>query len=115
MSGRRSLSTRIGTYSRLMRSMTPELEYVVSSMTWHQWHHTAEIESRIGRSSLPASAKASSDQLCQPISAARLGRGEKWNSGLPTLWGGPAAAGGRGGEVRPAMAIRVRRVKELES
>src|SRR5438105_9543111 len=51
-------------------------------MTWHQWHQTAEIESRIGLSSLLARSKASSDQGCQLISLARLGRGEKWNSVL---------------------------------
>ena len=34
-------------------SMTPASEYEVSSITWHQWHHTAEIESRIGLSSAP--------------------------------------------------------------
>src|SRR5207237_4456503 len=82
MSGRTSLSTRTGTYSRLTRSMTPLSEYVVSSITWHQWHQTAEIESRIGLSSLVARSKAASDQGCQLISPARLGRGEKWNSAL---------------------------------
>src|SRR5258708_3084592 len=74
-------------------------------MTWHQWHHTADIESRMGRSSLPASAKASSDHPRHLISCARLGRGEKWNSGLPTWWGGPAACGRGGGS---PMAPRLR-------
>src|SRR5665213_1520820 len=85
MSGPTSLSTRIGRYSRLMRSITPACEYVVSSMTWHQWHHTAEMESRIGRFSSLASSKALSDQVRHLISAARLGRGEKWNSPSPSL------------------------------
>src|SRR2546430_11459976 len=49
-------------------------------MTWHQWHQTAEIDSRMGLSSAAATANASSDQGCHPISAARFGRGEKWNS-----------------------------------
>src|SRR6266851_4929852 len=80
MSGRTSLSTRTGTYSRLIRSMIPGCEYVVSSMTWHQWHQTAEMESRMGRLVCLAFSKAASDQGCQLISAARFGRGEKWNS-----------------------------------
>src|SRR6266851_152419 len=80
MSGRTSLSTRIGTYSRLMRSMIPGCEYVVSSITWHQWHQTAEMESRIGRVVSFASSKAPADHGRQLISAARFGRGEKWNS-----------------------------------
>src|SRR6202158_1363064 len=80
MSGRTSLSTRTGTYSRLIRSMIPGCEYVVSSMTWHQWHQTAEMESRIGREVAFASSKAPGDQGSQLIAAARFGRGEKWNS-----------------------------------
>src|SRR5579859_1775856 len=44
------------------------------------------MESRMGRPVLLASSKAPADHGCQPISAARLGRGEKWNSG-------PAGAG----------------------
>src|ERR1700716_3092589 len=80
MSGLTSLSTRMGTYSRLIRSMIPGCEYVVSSITWHQWHHTAEMERRMGRPVCFASSNAVSDQWRQLISAARLGRGEKWNS-----------------------------------
>src|SRR5207249_11716139 len=60
--------------------MTPGCEYVVSSMTWHQWHHTAEMDSRMGRSVRRASSNAASDHGRQPISAARFARGEKWNS-----------------------------------
>src|ERR1700674_5591053 len=97
MSGRTSLSTRIGTYSRLMRSMIPGCEYVVSSITWHQWHQTAEMESRMGRLLFFASSKAPSDQRCQLISAARLGRGEKWNS--------PAAFATRQGYAGETMAL----------
>src|ERR1700682_1269235 len=93
MSGLASLSTRMGTYSRLIRSMTPGCEYVVSSITWHQWHHTAEMERRIGRPDCLASSKATADQGCQLISAARLGRGEKWNSSA-----GPAMHQGYAGE-----------------
>src|SRR5215472_101188 len=85
MSGRTSLSTRTGTYSRLTRSMTCWLEYEVSSMTWHQWHQTAEIASRMGLSSALARSNASADHGCQWISSARLGRGEKWNSDSPSL------------------------------
>src|SRR5262249_39465999 len=84
MSGRTSLSTRTGTYSRLMSSITPSLEDVVSSITWHQCHQTAEIESRIGLSARRASSKAASDHVRQPTSCARLGRGEKWNSAVVT-------------------------------
>src|SRR3990170_494184 len=40
--------------------MTPGSEYDVSSMTWHQWHQTAESERRTGLSSVFASANASS-------------------------------------------------------
>src|SRR5438093_3988748 len=85
MSGRTSWSTRTGTYSRLMMSITPGCEYVVSSITWHQWHHTAEIESRIGRPVWRASSKASGDQGCQLISEARFARGEKGNSPAASL------------------------------
>src|ERR1700676_4503954 len=80
MSGRTSLSTRTGTYSRLMRSMIPACEEVVSSITGRQWRQTAEIESRIGREVSLASSNARADHGRQLISAARLGRGEKWNS-----------------------------------
>src|SRR5260370_16946671 len=80
MSGRTSLSTRIGTYSRLMRSMIPACEYVVSSITWHQWHQTAEMERRIGRELSFASSKAAADHGRQLISAPRFGPGENWNS-----------------------------------
>src|SRR5919108_421509 len=85
MSGRTSLSTRTGTYSLLTTSMTPWAEYVVSSITRHQWHHTAEIESRMGRPWAWASSNASADQGRQLISCARFARGEKWNS----RWGSP--------------------------
>src|SRR5256885_477565 len=84
MSGRTSLSTRIGKYSLLTMSMTPWFEYVVSSMTWHQWHQTAEMESRMGRSSAFASSKEACDQGLHLISSARFGRGEKWNSAAST-------------------------------
>src|SRR6266851_6978506 len=36
-------------------------------MTWHQWHHTAPMSSRMGLSSLRAREKASSPHSCQPI------------------------------------------------
>src|SRR3977135_329673 len=68
-----------------MRSITPAWEYVVSSMTWHQWHHTAEMDRRMGRPLAFASSKAFADQGFQLISAARLGRGEKWNSSPPSF------------------------------
>src|SRR6266851_6337752 len=87
MSGRTSLSTRTGTYSRLIRSITPACEYVVSSITWHQWHQTAEMESRMGRPVCLASSKASCDHGCQLISEARFGRGEKWNSAAASVIG----------------------------
>src|ERR1700694_2745462 len=56
-------------------------------MTWHQWHQTAEMDSRIGRPASLVSSKALADQGCQLISAARLGRGEKWKS--PGITGAP--------------------------
>src|SRR5579859_596807 len=56
-------------------------------MTWHQWHHTAEIESRMGRPVVLAWSKASDDHGCQLISDARFGRGEKWNSGAASRMG----------------------------
>src|SRR3990172_6414254 len=59
--------------------MTPGSEYEVSSMTWHQWHQTAESARRTGLSWAFASANASSPHWCHSISWARLGRGEKWN------------------------------------
>src|SRR5438309_9725156 len=49
-------------------------------MTWHQWHQTAEMLSRIGLSLVRASSKAAASQGRQLISAARFGRGEKWKS-----------------------------------
>src|SRR6266849_2227762 len=112
-SGRRSLSTRMGRYSRLMRSMTPWFEYDLSSMTWHQWHQTAEIDRRMGRSREAASPKAFSDQGRHLISLARLGRGEKWNS-LPASRGGrPGCEAARsGGGMESGMAPSVRAVKE---
>jgi hypothetical protein len=60
-----------------MSSMTLGCEYVVSSMTWHQWHQTAEMDRRMGRRVRFASSKASADHPRQLISAARLGLGEK--------------------------------------
>src|ERR1700729_3517707 len=66
--------------SRLTASITPGSEYDVSSMTWHQWHQTAEIERRIGLSSSTARAKACGPHGSQAISPARFGRGEKRNS-----------------------------------
>src|SRR5450759_1483653 len=51
-------------------------------MTWHQWHQTALMESRIGRPLSFASSKALADHGCHLISAARFGRGEKWNSAV---------------------------------
>src|SRR5579864_7597884 len=64
----------------LMARITSGSEYDVSSITWHQWHHTAEIESRIGLSSRVARANASAPHGIPAISAARFGRGEKRNS-----------------------------------
>src|ERR1700674_1674938 len=52
-------------------------------MTSHQWHQTAEMPSRIGLSSTRAAVNAASPHSCQPISAARLGRGEKWKPLTP--------------------------------
>src|SRR5450759_657962 len=54
-------------------------------MTWHQWHQTAERDSRIGRPSLRASANAGSPHVRQSISCARLGRGEKRKSVSPSM------------------------------
>src|SRR3990172_1791126 len=59
--------------------MTPGSEYDVSSMTWHQWHQTAESARRTGLSWVFASANASLPHWRQWTSWARFGRGEKWN------------------------------------
>src|SRR5579884_1762605 len=64
--------------------MTASSEYDVSSITWHQWHHTAEIESRIGLSSRRARSNASCPHSSQPISCARFGRGAKCMSTIQT-------------------------------
>src|SRR5207244_11993151 len=63
----------------LTKLITPSSEYDVSSITWHQWHHTAESESSTGLPVSFASRKASSPHSRHLISCARLGRGEKWN------------------------------------
>src|SRR2546428_3177446 len=49
-------------------------------MTWHQWHQTALIASSTGLSVTCASWNARSPHGRHAISAARFGRGEKWNS-----------------------------------
>src|SRR5205809_6838158 len=66
----------------LTKLITPSSEYDVSSITWHQWHHTAESESSTGLPVSFASRKASSPHSRHLISCARLARGEKWNSVL---------------------------------
>src|SRR3990170_7358571 len=73
----------------LTKPMTPSSEYDVSSITWHQWHQTAESERRTGFPLSFASRNACSPQSRHCISCARLGRGEKWNlvSGAITLLG----------------------------
>src|SRR5438093_7256110 len=60
--------------------MTSGSEYVVSSITWHQWHQTAEIPSSTGRRVSVASLKAALPHSRQRMSPARFGRGEKRNS-----------------------------------
>src|SRR2546426_12627854 len=69
--------------------ITPSSEYDVSSITWHQWHHTAESESSTGLPVSFDSRNASSPHSRHLISCARLGRGEKWNlvSGAVLLLG----------------------------
>src|SRR3990172_2504961 len=57
-----------------MKEITPSWEYEVSSMTWHQWHQTAERERRMGLPPSLASPKASAPHSRQRMSAARLGR-----------------------------------------
>src|SRR5690348_1232576 len=91
-----------------MISITLGCEYVVSSMTWHQWHHTAEMESRMGLPLSRASSNACFDQGCHLISDARFGRGEKWNSS--------AASAIRGTRLRSECDLnqRGRRVRRKE-
>src|SRR3990172_7821044 len=93
--------------------MTAGSEYEVSSMTWHQWHQTAERERRIGLSWAFASWNASDPHSRHSISWARLGLGEN-QTGFgafalcppPFLFfvPGPGAppAGGEVDSVRPA-------------
>ena len=53
---------------------------MVSSITWHQWHHTADIDSRTSFPCSSARTKASAPHGLQSISRALLGRGLKRNS-----------------------------------
>src|SRR5207245_10521486 len=55
------------TKSRLRSSATLESSYDSPSMTWHQWHHTAPMSSRMGLSSVRARANAASPHGCQCI------------------------------------------------
>ncbi len=67
-SGLLSMSTLTGTKLSFTRRATSGTEYVVESMTWHQWHHEA-VRSR--STSLPlflASSKTSFDQSFHRIS-----------------------------------------------
>ena len=50
--------------------------YVVSSMTWHQWHQTASRSMITNLCSFFAAAKAASDQGCQAIASAARARPE---------------------------------------
>src|SRR5271157_1858639 len=50
-----------------MISATSELSYDSRSITWHQWHHTAPMSSRMGLFSRCALAKASSPHSCHWI------------------------------------------------
>src|SRR5437773_11719868 len=94
-SGRWSLSTRTGMKCSLTKLITPSSEYDVSSITWHQWHHTAESESSTGLPVSFASRKASSPHPRHLISCARLARGEKRNvAGAVTVPGYYASIGG---------------------
>src|SRR5579863_560899 len=69
-----------------MAAITSSDEYVVSSMTWHQWHQTADIAKSTGLFSARASWNAASPHSRQRISAARFGRGEKWKSLMAALF-----------------------------
>src|SRR5689334_11774648 len=60
MSGRSSRSTFTAMNLLLMTSASSALSYDSRSITWHQWHHTAPISSRIGLFSRLAAANASS-------------------------------------------------------
>src|SRR2546423_15307604 len=53
------------TKSALRTSATRASSYDSPSITWHQWHHTAPMSSRIGLSSARARANAASPQGCQ--------------------------------------------------
>src|SRR5438445_3050081 len=53
------------TKSALRSSATPASSYDSPSMTWHQWHHTAPMSSRMGLSSVRARANAASPHGCQ--------------------------------------------------
>src|SRR5207253_7414649 len=53
------------TKSALRSSATRASSYDSPSMTWHQWHHTAPMSSRMGLSSVRARANAASPHGCQ--------------------------------------------------
>src|SRR5277367_4720547 len=67
MSGRSSVSTFTGTKSLFSRAATCASAYVVSSITWHQWHHTAPMSIMIGRFSDRASASVCGLHGCHRI------------------------------------------------
>src|SRR5450759_1946619 len=53
-------------------------------MTWHQWHHTEDMERRMSLPRSSASTKASAPHSRHSISLARFGRGLK-RKPLPLL------------------------------
>src|ERR1019366_7632504 len=53
-------------------AITSGVLYVVSSMTWHQWHHTASRSSRMNLFSRLAWSNMASDQGCHSIAAGFL-------------------------------------------
>src|SRR5205814_4849698 len=67
MSGRSSRSTLIATNRSFTSCATSGSSYDSRSITWHQWHHTAPMSSRIGLFSRLASSNASSPHSCQRI------------------------------------------------
>src|SRR5918995_1413582 len=67
MSGRASWSTRTGMKRALISSATFGSLYVTSSMTWHQWHHTASRSNRTKRFSRAARSNTASDHGSQAI------------------------------------------------
>ena len=67
----------MGTNDAFKIATTFGSESVVSSKTWHQWHHTAARLRKSGLCAALASSNAAGPNARHWISAAWFGRGEK--------------------------------------